>query len=429
MKKTPPKTKAPRSRTALYDFVQERRKKLANVDFSGAELAAADFSNADLAGAVFCDANLVGADFGSANLEGADFTRAEISRASFFDASAVGVDCREVTAFATDFSHADFSRACFRSADLERSNFTETTLTDAEFGESLLTHSLFLSSTLAGASFDAELAGTVFANVDLGGVRGLENAAAEAEVFLDLRTYELLMEKRPAGFEQLVAVSREAPASPLPRFARPTSVGAELSQRAPWDVMVEYLVEARVTPGLADKLAAAVESATCEEDVQAFIRDSPETLLCLVAAHHRGWVIPKAKLGAEHVTDFLVAGRTSRGMEWLAVELESPKAKLFTLKGEESAQLQHAIGQIADWREWLAGNSAYAERRPPNGLGFVGIRAALPGLVIMGRQTALPQSVVGGERQRARRFAISTERHIEVRTFDGLIDAVRKAER
>jgi hypothetical protein len=78
-------------------------------------------------------------------------------------------------------------------------------------------------------------------------------------------------------------------------------------------------------------------------------------------------VIAHQRLGGEHVPDFMMAEKSSVGFVWTAVECESPKAKLFTKKGDPSAALNYALKQIEDWREWLKDNRAHAAR--PRGAG------------------------------------------------------------
>lgn len=69
----------------------------------------------------------------------------------------------------------------------------------------------------------------------------------------------------------------------------------------------------------------------------------------IVGGGHGRWVIPRQRLGAEHVTDFLVGEKSSIGFEWLAVELESPKARMSRKSGDPTQTLNHAVRQITDW--------------------------------------------------------------------------------
>ncbi|MGZ5011910.1 MAG: hypothetical protein ACXV74_13220 [Methylobacter sp.] len=73
-----------------------------------------------------------------------------------------------------------------------------------------------------------------------------------------------------------------------------------------------------------DALKATLDGAKKEEDVQQFLQLNPKLIIQHLGGGGGRYVIPKARLGAEYVTDFLIAERHSFGFEWQAVELESP---------------------------------------------------------------------------------------------------------
>ncbi len=56
---------------------------------------------------------------------------------------------------------------------------------------------------------------------------------------------------------------------------------------------------------------SALNGASREEDVQQFLQANPKFLIQHLGGGHGRWVIPKQKLGAEYVTDFLVAEKHS----------------------------------------------------------------------------------------------------------------------
>jgi hypothetical protein len=114
-----------------------------------------------------------------------------------------------------------------------------------------------------------------------------------------------------------------------------------------------------------DQLAAfktTLDAAPNEAAMQTFLEENPEVLVQPIGGGYDRWVVPKARLGAEHETDFLVAERDATRYVWYAVELERPQARLFTAKGDPSAALTHAIRQVNDWRTWLSYNRGYATR-------------------------------------------------------------------
>ncbi|SEM04316.1 protein of unknown function [Variovorax sp. YR750] len=146
---------------------------------------------------------------------------------------------------------------------------------------------------------------------------------------------------------------------------------------------------------------------------------NPELLIQHLGGGHGRWVIPNQPLGAEHVTDFLIAEKHSFGFEWQAVELESPLRPMFNKKGDPSSYLIHATRQIQDWRAWLHVNQNYASRpRLESGLGLSGIRADLAGLILIGRRASLTPGV------EHRRHQMIKDLNIRIHSYDYLVEAV-----
>jgi len=174
----------------------------------------------------------------------------------------------------------------------------------------------------------------------------------------------------------------------------------------------------------ADAFRAALNSATREEDLQRHLEAHPMLLVQSLTGGHGRWVIPRQRLGAEFVTDFLVGERSSMGHEWLAVELESPRARMFTKSGDPSARLTHALRQITDWRAWLKNNQNYAARpRPESGLGLTGISPSLPALVLIGRRAETDEGTS------ARRRQMCEDLNVEIHSFDWLLDVAENRAR
>ena len=153
-----------------------------------------------------------------------------------------------------------------------------------------------------------------------------------------------------------------------------------------------------------------------ENDLQRYLSANPFVLACQLGGGHGRWAIPKKRMGAEYVPDFLVAEKSSMGFEWYAIELESPKAKMFTKAGNSSHTLTHAIRQIEDWRSWLQQNQNYAARpRREAGLGLTDITADLPGLILIGRQADNDESFNG------RRRKMAYDLRIQIHSYDWLL--------
>ncbi|MCO4880268.1 Shedu anti-phage system protein SduA domain-containing protein [Paraburkholderia caribensis] len=168
-----------------------------------------------------------------------------------------------------------------------------------------------------------------------------------------------------------------------------------------------------------DALREALDTAKREEDIQQFFQADPKYLIQHLGGGHGRWIIPKQRLGVQHVTDFMIGERDSMGFRWQAVELESPLAKMFTKSGNPSAHLTHAVRQIQDWRMWLAANQNYAAHdRDQDGLGLTDIHSDVQGLILMGRR-----ATESDETRRLRR-QMGRDAKIEIHTFDYLLEAL-----
>ncbi|WP_339511906.1 Shedu immune nuclease family protein [Pseudomonas sp. RL_15y_Pfl2_60] len=178
-----------------------------------------------------------------------------------------------------------------------------------------------------------------------------------------------------------------------------------------WDQVKQSDVEA---------FTSALDNATCEEDIQQFLQNHPQILIQHFGGGHGRWVIPKKKLGSEHVTDFIIGQKSSIGFEWQVVELESPLRPLFNKSGDPSQYLNHAIRQIQDWRIWLNSNQNYASRpKSESGLGLTEISSSVPGLIIIGRRDKTLTN------NNARRKQMAHNLNIEIRTYDHLLDTLQ----
>jgi hypothetical protein len=157
-------------------------------------------------------------------------------------------------------------------------------------------------------------------------------------------------------------------------------------------------------------------SARNENDLQKDLSSNPYVLATQLGGGQGRWAIPKKRLGAEYVPDFLIAERSSMGFEWYAVELESPKVKMFTKSGDPTHQLTHAMRQIDDWRAWLQTNQNYAARpQSEGGLGLTDISANLDGLILIGRASFTDESTNSRRREMARRS------RVRIHSYDWLL--------
>jgi hypothetical protein len=192
----------------------------------------------------------------------------------------------------------------------------------------------------------------------------------------------------------------------------------ELRRSDPWGqhlVLWDEIASHDVT-----RLKNGLDAARREEDIQQLLQLNPKFLIQHLGGGHGRWVIPKQRLGAEHVTDFLIGEKHSFGYEWQAVELESPLKPMFNKNGDPSQHLNHAVRQIQDWRTWLLANQSYASRsKSDQGLGLTHINGNVRGLILIGRRNNLP----GGTIERRRQMA--HDLNIRIHTYDYLVEALQ----
>ncbi len=160
-----------------------------------------------------------------------------------------------------------------------------------------------------------------------------------------------------------------------------------------------------------------LDNGASEREAQRFLEENPEVLAQHLGGGHGRWVIPHQRLGSELITDFVIGERNSGGTFWHAVELESPKARMFSRNGDPSAKLNHAIRQITDWRAWLDRNQNYAARpRSESGLGLTDIHSQVHGIIIIGRR----DSIEPGTNDRRRQLCADS--NIQIMSYDRLIE-------
>jgi hypothetical protein len=145
-----------------------------------------------------------------------------------------------------------------------------------------------------------------------------------------------------------------------------------------------------------------------EEEIHQFIRRHPELLSPI-----RKRVLSKMAFG-KTISDFVVEQADGT---YILVELEHPEAKLFNAKDHFSASLTHAIGQIIDWKRYIADNKSTVERE----LGLARISPDSPALLVIGRSAELTQS----RRDHLRTYLVSHPTLV-ILTYDDLLVRARQ---
>ena len=164
---------------------------LAGADLSSADLSSADLSHADLSGADLSHADLSGANLSSADLSHADLSRADLSGADLSRADLSGAvlnraDLNDVYLNSAYLVGADLNGAYLVGADLIGANLRGTNLHRTVLAGANMTEAILDSANLSGAW----LLHTVFGDVDLSGVIGLEACEHNGPSIIDFRTLE-----------------------------------------------------------------------------------------------------------------------------------------------------------------------------------------------------------------------------------------------
>lgn len=198
------------------------------------------------------------------------------------------------------------------------------------------------------------------------------------------------------------------------------SIDKAVAESRRWDQLTDFFVLwDQIYPDDYSSLKDALDTAQREEDIQQFLQLNPKFLIQHLGGGHGRWVLPKKKLGSEHVTDFLIAEKHSFGYEWEAVELESPLRPMFNKNGDPSQYLNHAIRQIIDWRAWLSSNQPYASRpKADSGLGLTNIDSNVKGLILISRRHSVDEDT------NARRRQLVQSLNIKIHSYDYLLEAL-----
>ena len=172
-----------------------------NSNFRGLNLIGTDLRGADLQVA----------DFHAANLSRADLRNAELRRSSFLVTDLVDTDLRNAKLGSTLFQRCDLQRANFAEAELGGAIFQLCNLKGADFSGAILASAIFSKNHLSPETnfTQAVLFESVFSNVDLGQVKGLDNLRHAGPCTIGTDTLYLSMGKIPEVFLRSAGLSEE----------------------------------------------------------------------------------------------------------------------------------------------------------------------------------------------------------------------------
>jgi uncharacterized protein YjbI with pentapeptide repeats len=172
---------------------------LIGADLRCAKLNLANLECTSLRSAILYGARLVGADLDDADLSNADLRSTRLKSANLTHARLIGADLSPIGADAYLSPIGADPRApsdlrygpTFMGANLKDANLRYAKLLDANLMDADLTNANLSCANLRGASLvNATLAGTIFADVDLSGVTGLERCRHTGPSTIDHRTLQ-----------------------------------------------------------------------------------------------------------------------------------------------------------------------------------------------------------------------------------------------
>lgn len=146
-----------------------------------ANLSRADLTDSGLRLAEMIEANLKGADLYWANMSEANLRGANLRDTNLQGANLTGSNLRTAVMNSTNLSQANLSRADISSAEIDRANMYGADLRGADLGKSTLKGTNLMGANLTGVNLagadltDAVVGATLFGNVDLSAVVGLES--------------------------------------------------------------------------------------------------------------------------------------------------------------------------------------------------------------------------------------------------------------
>ncbi len=174
---------------------------LSGADLSGADLSDAILIHADLSGADLSGAYLSGAYLRDANIIRADLSGANLSVAILIRADLSGADLSGANLIGADLSGADLSGANLSGANLSLANLSVAYLIGADLSGADLSGANLSGAYLGGANLgESQCYRTIFANIDLSEVRGLDSIKHLGPSTVGIDTLFLSKGKIPEGF-------------------------------------------------------------------------------------------------------------------------------------------------------------------------------------------------------------------------------------
>ena len=99
---------------------------------------------------------------------------------------------------------------------------------------------------------------------------------------------------------------------------------------------------------IVDEFNLVLSDGRDEKPLQTFLAANPPLLSPLAPPGNTYWCLDRPRLGSEYIPDFLLASRTSVGIQWAIIELESPLENILTKAGLPAKKTAEGLKQIRD---------------------------------------------------------------------------------
>ena len=176
----------------------------------GPDLSQASLRNCDLSGVDLHAADLTGADLAKARLNHANLKHANLTAVVLKDADLGGADLNGAGLSEANLTGAELTEADLGGAFLIRANLTRADLGKANLEGAYLEGAYFMGANLTGANLTEAICGrTVFADIDLRGVRGLETVRHMGPSAIGIDTIYRSKAKIPSVFLRGAGVPEE----------------------------------------------------------------------------------------------------------------------------------------------------------------------------------------------------------------------------
>lgn len=142
-----------------------------------------------------------------------------------------------------------------------------------------------------------------------------------------------------------------------------------------------------------------------EDEIQIFLEENP-----IIIDRGLKKLIPKKTFGGEGIPDFVAVLRNGN---YILIEIEKPTDKLYTKKGDPTAEFSHAEQQVLDYLRWANENKEFLRKRDLPSISAENTR----GLLIIGMNKNLGPE----EKEKLKMRNFSSRSTHEVKTFDDIL--------